>query len=95
MSDGIPDELRGWVDEHRAILDRVARETPDQLDALREQYTDELTALLAPYEEGPAQLRMEVRAEPMALLAGRPAVHAPELSLHIDEARVTIIRPLA
>ena len=89
--DGIPAELRPWVDEHRAELERVAREEPGRLDALRAQYTDELTALLAPYEPA-SQISVEVHADPVAILAAHTTAHVQQITLRVDDGMVTIIR---
>ncbi len=89
MSDeGIPAELREWVAEKRAILQAI--DDPEQYEALRKQYEDELTAMLAAYEGH--QMVMEVRADPVAILAGRSDAHEPLLRLAVDDTLVTIIR---
>lgn len=77
----VPEELRPWVAERRAELDRIAREDPAQAAALLAVYTDELTALLGEHE---------------AQLAAEPPQDSPAyqelFTLSIDESKIVVTR---
>lgn len=88
--DGIPDDLRPWVEDRKAELARIHETDPDLAERLRVHYEDQLTAMLEPYQG--QQINLDLSAEPTAILRAHMTPHEPRLTLTIDDSKVTVIR---